>query len=247
MKMEDNLSLKTNFDISSADTDMFGRLRLSSLVNMLIQSAIQSADSLGFGFSGLREKQLYWVLSRLTLEIYTPGKWKEEIEIETWPKKVEKILYIRDFFARNGAGEIIAKATSGWLAIDIETKRPKNININDIYNLSKLRDKNAIEDLPLKINPVETAVSNDIITTYFDYDINGHVTSTRYIDWMMDRIRISRHRDNYPKLLVINYLKETMPDENLRLAETKLDVNEYFFEGLNITSDMPAFRGKIRF
>ena len=28
---------------------------------------------------------------------------------------------------RDNAGEIVAKATSGWLAIDLKTKRPKRI------------------------------------------------------------------------------------------------------------------------
>ena len=37
-------------DITTADTDMHSRLRLGGLANLLIQAAINSADSLGFGF-----------------------------------------------------------------------------------------------------------------------------------------------------------------------------------------------------
>ena len=63
-----NLVLTTNYSVTSADTDMYSRLRPGALVNFLIQSAIESADQMGYGFGGLKKQQLFWVLSRLTLE-----------------------------------------------------------------------------------------------------------------------------------------------------------------------------------
>ena len=51
------------FKIDSADTDMFGRIRLGSLVNLLIQAATNSADKLGFGYKNIQEQKLFWVLS----------------------------------------------------------------------------------------------------------------------------------------------------------------------------------------
>ena len=91
---ESNLTTLSHFKITSADTDMHARIRLGSLVNLLIQSAIDSADKLGFGYGGIRHQNLFWVLSRLTLEIYRPLKWYESVEVETWPKDVERILYL---------------------------------------------------------------------------------------------------------------------------------------------------------
>ena len=48
---EKNLTLYTGFKITSADTDMYTRIRAGALLNLLIQSAINSAESLGFGFA----------------------------------------------------------------------------------------------------------------------------------------------------------------------------------------------------
>ncbi len=243
---EDELISFSKFKVTSADTDMEARLRLGALVNFLIQSAINSADSLGFGFGGIREQQLFWVLSRMTVEIYRPFTWYEQVEVETWPKNIERIIYLRDFLVRDQKQELIARATSGWLAVDMDTKRPKKIdNIHaDIF--SRLHMKQAIESSPEKLMPVEGTDILEIKAGYFDLDLNKHVTSTRYIDWMMDMLSLDFHKTRYPVRLSMNYLKETMPGETIRIVRQQND-QEFHFEGTNLSNHTAAFRGRIDF
>ncbi len=242
---KNELTLFSKFNITSADTDMQGRLRLGSLANLLIQSAINSADELGFGFVGLKQQKLFWVLSRLTIEIYKPLKWYDVAEVETWPKNVERIIYLRDFIVRNQNNEIVAKATSGWLAIDIETKRPKTIDGLQGLLFSHLKDKNALSQSPEKLLPVCNGEEFIFNTTYFDVDLNKHVTSSRYIDWLMDTMTVDFHLENYPKLLSINYIKETQHDQSIKIIRSN-NSSEYLFDGINST-EKSAVRGKIIF
>ena len=109
---ESQLTLKKKFTVTSADTDMFGRLKLGKLTDYLIQSAISSADKLGFGLKFLREEKLFWVLSRITITIEKQLKWYDVAEVETWPKTVEGLLYIRAFIVRDKNQEIVARGTS---------------------------------------------------------------------------------------------------------------------------------------
>ena len=90
--------------------------------------------------------------------------------------------------------------------------------------------------------------SFEVKATYFDIDLNKHVTSTRYIDWMMDSLPLEFCRANYPRRFAINYLKETMPGEVIRFVCSKEEPkNVFHFEGSNLTSNTNAFRGKIEF
>jgi acyl-ACP thioesterase len=244
---EKELSLKTSFTITSADTDMYSRVRLGAWLNFLIQSAIQSADDLGFGFGGIRKQKLFWVLSRLSLEIYRPLQWYEKIEVETWPKTVERIIYLRDFIVRDSREQIIARATSGWLAVDLDTKRPRKIDGVEADFFTHLKDKHALEESPEKLESVEGGDQFEIQSTYFDIDLNKHVTSTRYVDWMMDTFSIDFHKDHYPTKLSINYMKETKPKEKILLKRYETAKNVFSFEGINTGADTNAFRGKIKF
>ncbi len=241
----DDLTLTTKYEVSSAETDMFGRMRLSAFTNLLIQSAIKSADSLGFGWKGMNEQQLFWVLSRITVQISKMPKWYDKISIETWPKDIHKILYLRDYFVRDADDNIIAKATSAWLALDYKTHRPKHVSSEYIGQFTLLKDKHAIVTLPEKLPETEGEIVNEINTDYFDIDMNKHVTSTRYIDWMTNTFSPEFHETNSVRSLSMNYMKETSLGSTISLAKEQSEKNQYHFEGKNIQANSIAFRGKL--
>lgn len=246
-KEEPELIMSVPFSISSADTDMFARIRMGSLANLLIQSATRSADHLNVGYDSIRQQKLFWVLSRLTIEIYKPMSWYESCIVETWPKDVQKILYIRDFIVRDEKGEETAKATSGWLGIDIDTKRPRTIDSSGNPLFTRLKDRNALDISPEKLFPVKDGEVSEIKTSYYDIDLNGHVTARRYIDWMMDTFEVEFHQNNYPKIVSINYLNEIWPGEIIQITKNRQAEKTYVFEGINKIRNTIAFRGKIGF
>jgi medium-chain acyl-[acyl-carrier-protein] hydrolase len=243
----DSLILTVPFKVTSADTDMNSRIRLGALVNLLIQSAVSSADSLEAGFGGLREQKLFWVLSRITIEINQAVTWYQTGEIETWPKDVKKILYLRDFIVSGSEHELIAKATSGWLAVDLDTKSPRTVQGGQSSFFDKLKDKHAMSSAPEKLFPVRDGEVSEVKTTYFDIDVNGHVTSSRYIDWMMDTFPVDFHQHHYPVKISINYLNETRLGENIQLKKNTADGRMFVFEGFNKDRNLVSFRGKIAF
>jgi acyl-ACP thioesterase len=245
--LTNDLTLISKFQVTSADTDMEGRLRLGSLLNFLIQSAINSADNLGFGFGGLRQQKLFWVLSRLTIEIYNPIIWHSLVEVETWPKNIDGILYLRDFILRNEEQVPVARATSGWLAIDLESKRPKKVDAIHEEMFVHLKNKHALQQLPEKLNKLSQGDSFKVTSTFFDLDLNKHVTSTRYIDWMMDSFELDFHRNHFPKKISINFMKETMLGDNILIMRSQPVDKEFHFEGTNTSQNSTAFRAKINF
>jgi medium-chain acyl-[acyl-carrier-protein] hydrolase len=249
MRKNDNneLTLYTNFRVSSADTDMEARLRPGALVNFLIQSAIQSADSLGFGFGNLSQEQLFWVLSRMVIEIYRPLKWNEEIIVETWPKDVDGLLYLRDFIIRDKKGAIVVKATSGWLAINFKSKRPGKVEGIGASFLDRLRSKHALEAHPEKLPTIQASAYTEKVTTYFDLDLNKHVTSTRYIDWMIDSIPVDYLATHYPSKVIINYMKETHLGDVILLQSNESFQQTFVFEGINKFTNQISFRARIEF
>lgn len=235
------------FRVTSANADMNCRLRVGALIDLLIQAAITSADNLNAGFVELKNHNLFWVLSRLTIEINEPLTWYQSGSIDTWPKNVEKIIFLRDFLIKNANEKIVAKATSGWLAIDIDSKRPRALKSELVEMFSQLKDEHAISSMPEKLFGVKEGDNRELKTSYFDIDVNGHVTSSRYIDWMMDSFSVEFHKCNYPKLIAINYLNETRIHESIQIKRHSIDEKCYLFEGLNLSRNITAFHGKLVF
>lgn len=244
---QSELILDKSFVITSADADMWKRLKLSSILNLFIQAAINSADKLGFGYNLLQEQHLFWVFSRLHVEIYAPAFWKDEIIVRTWPKTIDKPFYIRDFEIFDAKGEILAAATSSWLAIDLDTKRPKIIEGFEADSFIRMKDKHALNIIPAKLQSVGGETVDEFKTNYSDIDLNLHVTSTRYIDWMMDSLPIDFHKENYPKSLQINFVKETFPGDIVQIKQTSGEKNQFNFEGISSGNGSSLVKGIIGF
>jgi len=87
----------------------------------------------------------------------------------------------------------------------------------------------------------------DVISGYYDIDLNGHVNTTRYVDWMMDTFPVDFHRNNYLSKLSLNMMKEIMPDEKIRLTRSHDGGSGYLFEGLNLGTGNTAFRAEVEF
>ncbi len=244
---KEELVLTSTYNITASETDVKARLRLGALINLLIHSAYDSADRLGFGYKGVREQQLYWVLSRMTVEIYKPMKWYQDTVVDTWPKDIDSLLYLRDYQVKDKEQNDVARCTSGWLAIDIETKRPKKVNAIYADIFTQLKDKHGLTDVPEKLPAVTEGEKYEITAQYFDLDLNKHVTTSRYIDWMLDTLPLDFHLNNYPKRLAINFLRETMIGDKIQLIKSQTADNQFSFEGINLTKNTNAFRAKIDF
>ncbi len=232
--------------ITTAETDMEGRLRPAAWVNLLVQAAIRSAESLGIGFDVLREQNLFWVLHRLTVEVERVPSWNETITTETWPKDINGLLYLRDFLLRDAAGHILARATSGWLAIDRESKRPGQVASTHPGLFTGLRNRHALSTLPEKLKPVPEGMVAEIRPAWSDFDINRHVTSTRYIDWTTDVLPFEFLRTHLMHRLSVNFLKEVVPGNTLTLTCLK-EGNNYHFEGIKTPVGEPAYRVALEF
>jgi len=242
-----NLITVTDFKITSADTDMEARLRPGALFSFLAHSAYLSADNLGFGYQHLKEHNLFWVLSRLEIHIHRPLLWNEVVEIETWPKDIEGILYIRDFNVRDREGEVVVQAGTSWLAIDRQSHRPRRKESFDSDLFSRLHNKTALSESSAKLPELPEGDCFRVHATYFDIDLNKHVTSSRYIDWMMDTLDIEYHRKHYPDKISVNYVKETMAGKEMDILRQEKGTGDFYFTGRHADNQKVSFKGRIQF
>lgn len=239
--------MSRDYLVTSADVDFEGVIRVSALVNFLIQSAWQHAEHLGWGVDALHKKNLSWVLSGFILEINNYAKWKETITIETWPKGVNRLFYMRDFYIRNSAGELIGKATTNWLLIDIDKRRPKLVDIDDvILHLNNM--PHAIEDVVPAINfegvPEQTT---DYQVRYSNVDVNQHLTTTGYIDFVFDTFEPAFISKQRPVWISINFIREVKFGANLKMHRKNSDENTFQFQLEKSDEAKPLFRAELRF
>ena len=238
---------KQKFLVSSADVDFQQELRFSSLTNYLIQIAWRHAEQLKWGVDDLHKHNLVWVLMGVKIQLVQTPKWRETITIETWPKGINRLFYLRDFKIYNSNQQIIGRATSNWLLIDIEKRRPKLHHLD-----SKVFEKNfnnhAIEELiPFLKAEIKTDQILEYIVRYSDVDLNHHLTTTRYIDWIFDTHSLAELKHRKPKELTVNFSKEIIYGQTINMHRSKIEENTEQFQLVSEDGNTIFFRAELRY
>lgn len=238
-----NYYFEYTFEATSRDADFSCKLRVGALVNFFIQIAWQHAESLGWGLNDLSQHGYHWVLSRLKLKIDQIPVWPCSLKIKTWPKGMNRLFYIRDAEIYNEKNEKIIAVTSDWLIIDSKTKRPQKHETDREFmhiNFPPAVD----EPIPtLKFNDSPT-YSTDYIVKYTEIDMNHHLTTMRYIEFMFDSYDLEFFKNHQPKEMTVNFLKEIYFGSKLTLHRIEKE-NIHQFELIDNESQAVCFRGEI--
>lgn len=220
------------FTTRTYETDFNNRLRISSVLNYMQEVAANNAEDLGFGFKKFTEQGIFWVLSRVHIEMKSYPVIGEPFIVETWPKSLVSPFALRDFLFYNEAGETIGKATTAWLIINRESLRPVRPE-PVMEGIVRNENRHAIEEMPEKL---QTPASMDLVgvvqAAYTDIDVNQHVNNVKYMEYVMNTYDESSLRNRMIKGLQINFLNECRFGEQIELFKSgDTHQNSDFFEG----------------
>lgn len=180
-----------------------------TLLQYLEETAISHSESVGYGINRLKSEGIGWILNRWSLIIDCYPLWNDEVVVETWPSNMERFYASREFYIKGNDGCIIGRASSLWIFLDIEKKRPRRIPV-ELEQTYGLEPSKAIENpfTDLK-NSSNTQPEKSFSVRRSDIDTNGHVNNTRYIEWALEAVPEDVHRDFSLTSLEIEYKKET--------------------------------------
>ena len=233
-----------SFKIQPQFVDFQFRVTLGALSDILLTTAGMNADDYGFGLRHLHDQKCSWVLLRLAVEMdYFPEQY-QTIHVETWIEEIGRASTTRNFCIRNNNNEIIGNACSIWAMLDMETRRAKDLqSIEGIHNFAS-GTKGSIAP-PIKLAGVEDETIECFKVKYSDIDINQHVNSVRYIEWISNCFTLDFYRQKSIKRFEINYMNEMVFDDDVKIAKMAFAENDFRFEIKN--NDKASCRARVLF
>ena len=182
-----------------------------------VQAAAEAhAAALGLGIEALTERGLTWMLARFRMRVRETLPETRRLVVTTWPSGSERLLALREFVVANPAtpDEPFAVATSGWLLVGVDSRRPVRPGpfvdhlAVDKHVLS-LRGKRL--DRPTHIDWVHRMAVNQ-----GDIDLNGHVSSTRYLEWAETALAHEAPLRGPWHEVEIDYISEVLAGQHVR-------------------------------
>lgn len=199
------------YEVRSYDTDPQARLGTGTLFSYLQDIAGLHAEKLHFGRNDLKTEKQFWVLSRMICRLTGMPAWDDVLKITTWPKGVEGVFAIRNFRISDIKNNLIGEASSSWIIVDMDTRRP----LRPGTNLMEFKDNSPFAGfncpvaarIPLEEDKPYRSPLKEV--RYSDLDINMHVNNARYLNWITDSYPMEFLRKNVPAEIEVNYLSET--------------------------------------
>lgn len=230
-------SYTETFPLRTSMCDMSGQWRPSAVLEAMQETATQHCRQLGLPREFTDDLGIAWILSRSRVALYRAPRLNEVISVETWPLPPRHQFFPRINAFRDADGNVIGEATSLWLLMDLATRRI----VTSEAVLARLPDN---ADMPAGI-PLGVAralageaAESAFMPPYADFDLNGHVNNTKYLDWTVNALGHAVMGDRRLAEFTIGYEREIRPDEAIR---TQLVRNGDAFSFCGFAGDTRAF------
>ena len=209
---------ENTFTLLSRDCDLTGHWRPSAILESLQEAAGAHSNLLGCGREELLKlNQTVWVLTRMELHMIRYPAIGETVTVSTFPMPVRRYFFPRYFIITDAHGEMIGKAGSLWVIMDIHTR--KMLPPGEVARLiPDNRDLSVPMNLPATVSAIQGEETVTMIhPVYTDLDVNGHVNNTRYADWLCNIFGVEMMTRLEPESIILNYNHEVLPDQTVTL------------------------------
>jgi len=197
----------TVVDYDEVDTEF--RMKLPVLFQRLQRAAVHHSEQVGLGSADMVAAGAVWILNRMRVDIYRLPAYGEAITLRTWHKGSVGFRAGRDFLMVCG-DETVAAATSLWLYYDLKRKRIAKIpqRVSEPYT-AEVDDVLAAGAIDFAVDKTFAPAQTTTITTREgDYDPNGHVNNTVYLEYLNTLVKRCGVGNTRVRRVGIQYLKE---------------------------------------
>jgi len=230
------------YPVHNYHLDISQKASLQSICNFIINSAGNHAEFNNVSYDWMVGQNKSWVLSRFRVVMDYYPVYLDEVCLKTWVRKSETIFSYRDFILSVGSEKQVAKATTSWAIIDTQTRKPVKVDLVLGY-FPHFDGEQVFENELDKIQQPEAQYETEIFKAHYsDLDVNRHVNSIKYIEWMLDSYPIEMYLEKSIQTIEMNYLQEALFGDELKVVSQKISENHFLHSLIRITDSREICR-----
>lgn len=215
-----------DFTIRSYHVDVNCKLTLPKLCSFFQEIAGNHTVACGVGWDVLQREKVFWVLSRLKIDVEKYPEWQEKITIRTWSNGFEGLMAVRHFQVLDESGKVLITAISLWLMVNTENRRL--VRADEFMRDFPVNTERLYGENPARISPLKEPVSFDPVSVAFsETDMNRHMNNVSYIERIINSNGYDFLLENCINQCQINFLKEAVPGDMIRVEQQKVSDRKF--------------------
>ena len=202
--------------------DRYGNMRPGILMNELQGMGDTHAEMLGCGRTFIHENNIAWVVTHYLVDIVEMPRNGEILTYSSWPAVQDNLRATRDFEIHGTDGRLLVRATSQWILIDLERRRP--LRLNEWLRVQWPTDMPRAYDRKFEKFPDFTADKTHILKCRFDdIDENQHINNAVYAVWATESVGYEYRNTHELCGIELNYKHEISPTTPQVYIDVKID------------------------
>lgn len=169
------------FTINASHCDHTGTLSLPSVSELFMDAATLHAEKINVGMKKMMEQDLFWITSKVMVELKSRPEMMTEAELSTWPMSPERVRCDREYRITSG-GEMIARGKTEWAVLNMKTQRivpPASIFPEGILYTEEDVFPELFSRFDRDFTDAEEFGTHKIVSV--DLDLGGHMNHVAYI------------------------------------------------------------------
>ncbi len=196
------------------------RIGMKDICDFMQDAADLHARNVGFAYDQLPDNRA-WLMVRLRVEMEHFPKNRDQIAIETWASGTDRFFAFREFLVYDQAQNPIGRATSNWVMLDLERKRPGRI-LPEIEALPWPDVPKPIPTLPKHIAPKKTDFSHRFLVRHGDLDIMKHTNNAVYVGWLAESVPPDILEQCVPKMIDLAFKQDSVAGDWVRVVSEQV-------------------------
>ena len=183
------------------------------------------SNKAGYGIFEIEKTHLSWILLGWRLQVLRRPRYAEKIKIKTWSKGVVKFYTYREFEIYNEQGNLLIKASSKWVLLDIEKGKIVRIEPELMAKYEPEVDKVVfeIDEFEKVREPEEYQHETKYTVRRADIDVNNHMHNLNYIELANEALPEELYRGALFNDVRITYKKEIKMGDTVKCKYTFKD------------------------
>ena len=196
-----------NGRVRYSEIDHREMMTLPALINYFQDCSIFHSEAVGSGTERLKRDRKAWILSYWQVIIDRYPKLCEEITVGTFATEFKGLYGNRNFYMKDGAGEMIARANSIWVFMDLAKGRPARPTPEYIEAYGTCEPL----DMPYEgrkiVLPQDSCEEEPFPVRKYHIDTNEHVNNCQYVQMALEMVpgdaQVRQLRVDYKKSAVL--------------------------------------------
>ena len=190
-----------------SEIDHRGTMTLPALINYFQDASTFQSEAIGLGMDRLKHDRKAWVLSYWQVIVERYPQMCEKITTGTFATEFKGLYGNRNFYMKDGSGELIARANSIWAFMDLEKGRPVRPTAEHIdpYGTCEPLDM-PYEERKIAL-PEQSEAGEPFPVRKYHIDTNEHVNNCQYVQMALEMvpgdIQVRQLRVDYKKSAVL--------------------------------------------